>query len=122
MRKVSLYEIFLILRTDSWKQIYSKSYQVQKGAKTRSEAMAACKEKKGKLFEPRFATENVDVLEFLIDAGIKKIVWQYEAGRTRTQLVGRSRAGNMAGLSNLLISLKLNIHSWTRVEIGWINL
>ena len=80
MRKVSLYEIFLILRTDSWKQIYSKSYQVQKGAEIRSDAIAACETLGGKLFEPETAKENVDVLELLTVAGIQKIVWKYEEG------------------------------------------
>ena len=66
--------------TDSWKQIYDKSYQVQKGAKTRSEAIAACEKHEGKLFEPIAAKENADVLDLLKDAGIKRIVWHYEEG------------------------------------------
>ena len=66
------------MRTDSWKQIYNKSYQVQKGAKTHSEAIAACEKHEGKLFEPETAKENVDVLDLLKDAGISSIVWDYE--------------------------------------------
>ena len=68
--------------TDSWKRIYYKSYQVQKGATTRSEAVTACEEVNGKLFEPKTAFEKVDVMELLRNVGIMyihNIVWNYEA-------------------------------------------
>ena len=70
---------FLILLTDSWKRIYYKSYQVQKGATTRSEAVTACEEVNGKLFESKTALENVDVLELDGWVGIHNIVWNFEA-------------------------------------------
>ena len=77
--------------------------------------MAACKEKKGKLFEPRFATENVDVLEFLIDAGIKKIVWQYEAGRTRKD----SKVAQLTQIKTCRANISLAWFIWsTKVSIS----
>ena len=71
---------FLILLTDSWKRIYYKSYQVQKGATTRSEAVTACEEVNGKLFEPK-TEKNGDVWELLVNVGIMhihNIVWNFE--------------------------------------------
>ena len=72
---------FLILLTDSWKRIFNKSYQVQKGATTRSEAVTACEEVNGKLFEPK-TEENGDIWELLVNVGIMhihNIVWNFEA-------------------------------------------
>ena len=72
---------FLILLTDSWKRIFDKSYQVQKAATNRSEAVTACEKFNGKLFEPKTAMENVDVLKLLRDVDIMRnhnIVWNFE--------------------------------------------
>ena len=69
------------MSTDSWKQIYNKAYQVQKGERIRSDAIAKCEALDGKLFEPKTATENVNVLELLTIAGIQKIVWNYAPPR-----------------------------------------
>ena len=68
---------FPLLWTDSKKQIYNKSYQVLKGAKNRTDAITACEKYDRKLFEPKNAIENVDVLNILKNASISSFVWNY---------------------------------------------
>ena len=85
---------FLILLTDSWKRIFDKSYQVQKAATNRSEAVSACEKFNGKLFEPKTAMENVDVLKLLRDVDIMRnhnIVWNYEAVGNCSKLENKGR-------------------------------
>ena len=90
---------FLILLTDSWKRIFNKSYQAQKGATTRSEAVTACEKFKGKLFEPKTAMENVDVLKLLRDVDIMRnhnIVWNYEAVGNYSKLDDKGRESKIS--------------------------
>ena len=85
---------FLILLTDSWKRIFDKSYQVQKAATNRSQAVSACEKFNGKLFQPKTAMENVDVLKLLRDVDIMRnhnIVWNYEAVGNYSKLDDKER-------------------------------